>query len=90
MENKNAFTAVLIGSGGGIGSALKKQLINSKSYARVICYSKNNDIKLDITNENEISKAANDLKQKGLKIDLLINTIGYLHEKDFFPEKKNF
>ena len=80
--------AIIIGSGGGIGKALKQQLFKGNSYKKIICYSKSNDIQLDITDENAILKATNELKRKNIKINLLINAAGYLHDKNFFPEKK--
>ncbi len=81
-------TAIIIGSGGGIGKALKQELFKENSYKNIICFSKTNDIQLDITNEKSISKVTNELKRKNIKINLLINAVGYLHDKHFFPEKK--
>ncbi|MBV69122.1 MAG: hypothetical protein CMJ08_04895 [Pelagibacterales bacterium] len=81
-------TAIIIGSGGGIGKALKQELFKENYYRKIICFSKTNDIQLDITDENAIMKVTNELKRKNIKINLLINAVGYLHDKNFFPEKK--
>ena len=79
--------AIIIGSGGGIGKALKEELFKDNYFKKIICFSKTNDIQLDITDENAILKVTNELKKK-IKINLLINAVGYLHDKNFFPEKK--
>ena len=55
MKEKFSYATILIGSGGGIGSALKKELSLQQDYKSLFCYSKNHDIKLDITNEKQIS-----------------------------------
>ena len=57
-------TAIIIGSGGGIGKALKQQLFKESYYSKIICFSKTNDIQLDITDENAILKVTNELKEK--------------------------
>ena len=41
--------AIVFGSGGGIGKAIKQELLSGSVYKNVICYSKSNDIQLDIT-----------------------------------------
>ena len=53
----------------------------------LICYSRNIDNKLDLTNEQQISKQPEELKSKNVRINILINAIGYLHDKNYFPEK---
>ena len=77
-------TAIIIGSGGGIGKALKQELFKENYYKKIICFSKTNDIQLDITDENAILKVTNELKRKNIKINLLINAVGYLHDEEFF------
>ena len=62
MSIKKSNTAIIVGSGGGIGKALKNELLSVGIFKEVICFSKSNDILLDITNKNEIEKAANELK----------------------------
>lgn len=88
MSTKHSYAAIIIGSGGGIGLSLKQELSSRKDYYQLFCYSKSHDIILDITDEKQILKAVQELKQQDIKINLLINTIGYLHDKDFSPEKK--
>ena len=87
MNKENLQTAVVIGSGGGIGSALREKLVFSNKYNQVIGYSKNNDIELDITDEKQILNATKKLNKENNKINMLINSVGYLHDSDFFPEK---
>ena len=36
-------TAIIIGSGGGIGKALKQQLLKENYYRKIICFSKTNE-----------------------------------------------
>ena len=57
-------------------------------FKKVICFSKSNDRLLDITNKNEIEKITNELKTNEVKVNLLINAVGFLHDESFFPEKK--
>ena len=88
MKSLYSNAAIVFGSGGGIGKAIKQELLSENVYKNVICYSKSNDILLDITDENAILKAAYALKKKNIKISLIINAVGYLHDKTFLPEKK--
>ncbi len=88
MKRETPFTSIIIGSGGGIGLALKEKLLLSTNNDRVICYSKSNDNKLDVTVEKQIYNAAEELKKKNIKVNLLINAIGYLHEENHSPEKR--
>ena len=88
MNEKNSYKTILIGSSGGIGSALKKEISIRNGQEDLICYSRSSDLKLDITNEGSISSAAQELEKKNIKIKLIINTIGYLHDTKTFPEKK--
>ena len=88
MSIKEANTAIILGSGGGIGKALKNELLSGGIFKKVICFSKSNDLLLDITNKNEIEKAAHELKTNKVKVNLLINAVGYLHDENFFQRKK--
>ena len=88
MSKIESNTAIIVGSGGGIGKALKNELVSSDLFKQVICFSKSNDLLLDITNKNEIEKVTNELKKNEIKVNLLINTVGFLHNESFFPEKK--
>ena len=64
MKSVYSNAAIVFGSGGGIGKAIKQELLSGNAYKNVICYSKSNDILLDITDENAILKAAYALKKK--------------------------
>ena len=89
MNGNNFCTKnVLIGSSGGIGNALKKELSLQVGSKNLICFSRHIDNKLDLTNEQQISEATEELKSKNVRINTLINAIGYLHDENYFPEKK--
>lgn len=88
MNINSSHAAVIIGSGGGIGKALKKELLSEYHYNQVLCFSKSNDTLLDVTSEYEISKATDELKKNNIKVSLLVNAVGFLHDNSLFPEKK--
>ena len=88
MSITKSNTAIIVGSGGGIGKALKNELLSMSIFKKVICFSKSNDLLLDITNKDEIEKTADELKKSEVKVNLLINAVGLLHNESFFPEKK--
>ena len=58
MNKAATKTAIILGSGGGIGKALKNELLSEVYSKKVICFSKSNDLILDITNKNKIEKTA--------------------------------
>lgn len=66
--------AVVIGSTGGIGSALTKAL-KSDSY-NVISVSRTEGIKCDLSDYAQINKAINKVKESVKTIDLLVNVAG--------------
>lgn len=85
-------TAVVIGAGGGVGSALVEALARSGRYSRVHALSR--DPKpdegliaegfIDVTDEASILHAADGL---GPSLDLVVISTGILHEGGMMPEK---
>ena len=70
MSITKSNTAIIVGSGGGIGKALKNELLSMSIFKKVICFSKSNDLLLDITNKDEIEKTADELKKSEVKAKL--------------------
>jgi NAD(P)-dependent dehydrogenase (short-subunit alcohol dehydrogenase family) len=87
MSNKNS-AAVVIGSNGGIGNSVLKQLKSSEQYDQVLGYNKDSKLKVDITNEQDLQNLRATIINKNLNIKILFNAVGYLHDNNHFPEKK--
>lgn len=85
-------TAVVIGAGGGIGSALVEALAASGRYARVHALSRepcqdSGPISggfIDVTDEVSVREAAHRI---GSPLDLAVIAVGILHEDGRMPEK---
>ncbi len=88
MSESDFYKTILIGSSGGIGNALKNQLIIRFGSKNVICFSRSKDRILDVTDEDQIASAVEELKRNSIKSKLLINAVGYLHDENFLPEKR--
>ena len=80
--------AVVIGSSGGLGSALYNSLKEEKKYDAVIGFHRNSKPAIDVTDEKSVKEIAKFITEKEYKISLLINAVGYLHDIDYYPEKK--
>jgi len=83
--------AVIIGSSGGIGSALARQL--AEDGFGVACLSRprgrigdQGEVSIDITNESSVAEAAARLADQGPYIIILVAT-GLLHDDKIAPEK---
>ncbi len=85
----NRKTAIVIGSSGGIGSAVAESLENGDEYDRVIRFSRsdNSPVSLDITSEATIKDAANYLKSKNIVPSMVFVATGLLHTGEHAPEK---
>ncbi len=88
-NNSKKNIAVVIGSEGGIGKSICDRLKLTNLYTHVLGYNRKKGLKIDVTKEGDINKLKKHLIKENYKISLLVNAVGYLHEKNFFPEKKN-
>ena len=84
----NKGIAVIFGSSGGLGNSIYNLLKNSNKYSKVYGFSRKNNPDLDINNEKYLNSLAAKFLNKNFKIKLLINTIGFLHNNQYLPEKK--
>ncbi len=85
MEN----VAILIGSHGGIGSALKRELTNHHSITETLCFSRNQGESkniIDYKNEQSIIESAQYLKNNGVIPTLVIVASGLLYNSAQRPE----
>lgn len=83
---KSADIALIFGDSGGIGSNIYNQL--KKKNFKVYGISRSNQNNNDIISEQYLRALANKFVEKKIKIKILINTIGFLHGKNHFPEKR--
>jgi NAD(P)-dependent dehydrogenase (short-subunit alcohol dehydrogenase family) len=81
MEDCN----IVIGSSGGIGAALLSAL--EKAGGRVIGFSRQGHLRLDLTDEDSIARAAADIAAMGLIPSQVIVATGILHRSAHGPEK---
>ena len=87
MSETNS-VAIVIGSNGGIGNSVYMQLKNSKLYDQVLGFNKYSELKVDITNEQDLKILKDKILSEDLNLKLLFNAVGYLHDHNYFPEKK--
>ena len=79
--------AVVIGTTGGIGSAVFARLEKEPRFARVIGFSRRTDPSVDLTDEASIAAAAARIARQPLDLRLIILATGVLQTKDIAPEK---
>ena len=83
--------AVVIGSGGGIGSALVTQLQADPDFAQVIALGRNTVPRLDYSDESSLQAAAHHVADQceagGLALRLLVVATGFLHGDAGQPER---
>ena len=79
-------SAVIIGSGGGIGGALA-DMFDSDDAVTVYRLGRSEAIRLDLTDENSIAKAAEELSALGATPALVVVATGLLHRDGIGPEK---
>ena len=72
MTNLEKLAAVVIGSSGGIGSALCNELTLDKSFDTVVAIDRKSAPNIDLLNEVSIMNAAQELAGSGIKIKVLI------------------
>jgi NAD(P)-dependent dehydrogenase (short-subunit alcohol dehydrogenase family) len=79
--------AIVVGSAGGIGSALVDVLQESAQFSQVIGLSRNSDPAFDLTDPASIAAAAQRLALDEAPIRLIIVATGVLKSDDVSPEK---
>jgi hypothetical protein len=79
--------AVVIGAGGGIGSAVTKALDQSGCFARTMGFARTGTPAIDIANEDSVAAAAKTAQGTGLQLRLLFVASGFLHGGEFRPER---
>ena len=83
----HGYTAVVVGSSGGIGSALMSALQTETNCANVIGLARSENNGIDLTEEPSIAKAAQLLKQNEDVVHLIIDATGTLSFEGEGPEK---
>lgn len=79
--------AVVIGSTGGIGNALASLLARDGRFSTVVELSRSGSPSLDLNSEDSIAEAAAFVAALGVKLRLVIDATGFLHDADSMPEK---
>ena len=79
--------AVVLGSSGGIGSAVFDLLRRDKTFSKVIPASRSTKPKVDLKNEQSIKDLAEAVKSTEGDLRLVFDATGVLHSDHFFPEK---
>lgn len=81
--------AIIIGAGGGIGSAFADNIGKSGEFSETVRLSrhKSADFYADISDVNSIEQAASAIKAAGLRPALVICATGILHDETRQPEK---
>ena len=82
-----SFRALVIGSSGTIGSAFVELLQADTACAEVVGIHRHSEYPIDYQQPESIEAAAKALSL-GDPFQLIINTIGVLHSKDWMPEKR--
>ena len=78
--------ALVIGAGGGIGSALVRALEASGRYDRVIGLGRQSDPPLDLLDETSVARALDTAAKAGV-IRLVVHAAGVLQDTGMVPEK---
>ena len=79
--------AVVLGSTGGIGKAIRDNLVKQNIFYDVISVSRETNPKVDLKNEESIIDLAEAIKQRDRELRLVVNATGLLHNENIFPEK---
>ena len=78
--------ALIFGVSGGIGSNIYSNLKRKKF--EVYGFSRTTDPNNNIISENYLKDLSNKFKEQNIKINIFINTIGFLHDNYYTTEKK--
>lgn len=83
--------AVVIGSSGGLGTAMLAQLQGDPNYTQALGLSRSTEVSVDYLDESSIAKAAQSIAslctRSGLELRLLIVATGFLHGDAGQPER---
>ena len=83
--------AVVIGSSGGLGTAMLAQLQGDPNYTQALGLSRSTEVSVDYLDESSIAKAAQSTAslctRSGLELRLLIVATGFLHGDAGQPER---
>ena len=79
--------AVVLGSTGGIGKAIRDNLVKQNIFYDVISVSRETNPKVDLKNEESIIDVAEAIKKRNRELRLVVDATGLLHNEDIFPEK---
>jgi len=79
--------AIVIGSSGGIGSALHERLSTQSRFSAVLGLGRTSSPPLDLTDEPSIAGAARHVAGFGADVRLIIDASGILHGDGLSPEK---
>jgi len=84
LESKGL--AVVVGAG-GIGQAMVERLDREGRFDQVMGLSRGSDPAIDVTVEDSVARAAEVVAANRLDLRLVFDATGFLHDKDFMPEK---
>ena len=94
IENKNIFSkakVAIIGASGGIGSTISKQiraLDRENTIIEIVRHkSRKNQFEMDMLDEHSVAKCAEEIRNKYGSLDVVLNTTGLLHTKNYSPER---
>ena len=79
--------AIVVGSSGGIGSALHERLSAQSRFGTVLGLGRGSSPPLDLTDEESIAGAARYVAGLGGDVRLIIDASGILHDDGLSPEK---
>ena len=79
--------AIVVGSSGGIGSALHERLSAQSRFGAVLGLGRRSSPPLDLTDEESIAGAARHVAGLGRDVRLIIDASGILHDDGLSPEK---
>lgn len=79
--------AIVVGSSGGIGSALHARLSAQSRFSAVLGLGRRSSPPLDLTDEASVAAAARHVEALGADVRLVIDASGILHGDGLSPEK---
>lgn len=79
--------AIVVGSSGGIGSALLARLTAQSRFSAVLGLGRRTSPPLDLTDESSIVAATRHVETLGAELRLIVDASGFLHGDGLSPEK---